>query len=295
MLVILGIVVVLGSVVGGYLMERGNLLVLMQPAELLIIGGAAMGTLVAGNTLPTVMRMFRGLLRTLGGSAYSKASYLETLTMLGDIFQAARKQGLVKLEGDVEDPDQSALFQKYPKLLKDRNALSFICDTLRIAISGGVGAYEIDQVMEVDIEAHHAESHSPVEALQTLAESLPGLGIVAAVLGVVVTMGALGGPPEEIGHKVAAALVGTFLGILLCYGVVGPLANKISTVNQEDEIYYQCLRAGIAAFAKGAPPFLALEFARRSLPHELRPAFKDVDAAMRARPAGSAQAESQAA
>ena len=292
MLVIIGIVVVLGSIVGGYMMEHGNLMVLLQPAELVIIGGAALGTLFAGNPLPTIIRMFKGILRSLAGSAYSKKFYLETLTMLGDIFQAARKQGLVKLESDVEEPDSSQIFAKYPKFLKDRHALYFVCDTLRVAISGGIGAYEIDQVMEVDIEAHHAESHPPVEALQTLAESLPGLGIVAAVLGVVVTMGALGGPPEAIGHKVAAALVGTFLGILLCYGIVGPIANKISSVNKEDITYYQCLRAGITAFVKGAPPFLAVEFARRSLPQALRPSFKDVDAAMRG---ASSSAQAQAA
>lgn len=295
MLVIIGIVVVFGSIVAGYLLEHGNLLVLLQPAELVIIVGAALGTILIGNPLPTVIRMFKGVMRALSGSRYSRGFYLETLTLLSDIFQAARKQGLMKLEPDVETPDESAIFKKYPKFLKDRHALYFVCDTLRVAITGGVGAYDIDQVMEVDIATHHAEAHSPVEALQTIAEALPGLGIVAAVLGVVITMGALGGPPEAIGHKVAAALVGTFLGILLCYGLVGPIANKIAAANKEDTTYYECLRAGIAAFVKGAPPLLAVEFARRSLPQEMRPSFQEIEAAMRGSSASAATSEAQAA
>lgn len=281
MWVFIGLAVVFGSIISGYLMEKGNLLVLIQPAELIIIGGAAIGSVLVANPLPTTIRMLKGLRRAITGSRYSQGFYLETLTMLGDIFQTARKQGLAKLERDVDEPDTSVLFGKYPNFLKDRTALAFICDTLRIAVTGGVGAYEIDQVMEIDIEAHHAESHPPVAALQTLADSLPGLGIVAAVLGIVVTMRALGGPPEEIGQKVAAALVGTFLGILLCYGAVGPLASKIAAMNVEDGTYYQCLRTGLAAFVKGSPPALAVEFARRSLPHEVRPDFKDVESAVR--------------
>jgi chemotaxis protein MotA len=292
MFVIIGLVVVFGSIAGGFLMEKGNLLVLMQPAELIIIGGAALGTIFVANPMPTIIRMSKGLLGALAGSRYDKKFYMETLTMLGAIFQTARKQGLAKLEADVDDPGKSALFTKYPRFLKDHHALDFVCDTLRVAVTGGVGAYEIDQVMETDIEAHHAEAQPPVAALQTVADSLPGLGIVAAVLGVVITMGALGGPPEEIGHKVAAALVGTFLGILLCYGVFGPLSSKLASINGDDAIYYQCLRTGLSAFIKGAPPLLAVEFARRSLPHEVRPSFKDAEAAVRS---GGAAAASKAA
>jgi chemotaxis protein MotA len=284
MWIIIGLVVVFGSIIGGFLMEKGHLIVLVQPAELVIIGGAALGTIFIANPLPTIIRMFKGILGALGGSRYTKKFYLETLQMLGEIFQMARKQGMAKLEGEIEEPGKSAMFGKYPKFLKDHHALDFVCDTLRVAVTGGVGAYEIDQAMEIDIEAHHAEAHPPVAALQTVADALPGLGIVAAVLGVVITMGALGGPPEEIGHKVAAALVGTFLGILLCYGVFGPLAAKLTSMNSDDATYYQCLRTGLAAFIKGAPPILAVEFARRSLPHEVRPSFKDAEAAVRGGP-----------
>jgi chemotaxis protein MotA len=296
MWVIIGLVVVFGSIIGGFLMEKGNLLVLMQPAELVIIGGAALGTIFIANPMPTVIRMAKAILRALSGSRYSKAFYLETLTMLGVIFQTARKQGLAKLEADVDDPGKSALFTKYPKFLADHHALDFVCDTLRVAVTGGVGAYEIDQAMEIDIEAHHAEAHPPVAALQTVADALPGLGIVAAVLGVVITMGALGGPPEAIGHKVAAALVGTFLGILLCYGVFGPISSKLAGLNNDDATYYQCLRTGLSSFIKGAPPILAVEFARRSLPHEVRPSFKDAEAAVRgAKSAPGGEGSAQAA
>jgi len=295
MWVIIGLVVVFGSIIGGFLMEKGHLLVLVQPAELVIIGGAALGTIFIANPLPTIIRMFKGMLGALAGSRYTRKFYLETLTMLGEIFQTARKQGMAKLEGDVDEPQKSPLFGKYPKLLKDHQALDFICDTLRVAVTGGVGAYEIDQVMEIDIEAHHAEAHPPVAALQTVADALPGLGIVAAVLGVVITMGALGGPPEEIGHKVAAALVGTFLGILLCYGVFGPLAAKLTAMNNDDATYYQCLRTGLAAFIKGAPPILAVEFARRSLPHAMRPSFKEAETAVRGGSRGSNESPAAAA
>lgn len=281
MWVIIGLVVVFGSIIGGFLMEKGNLLVLLQPAELIIIGGAALGTVFIANPLPIIIRMAKGIIGALGGSRYTKQFYLETLKMLGEIFQTARKKGIAQLEGDVDAPDKSPVFSKYPKFLKDHQACDFVCDTLRVAVTGGVGAYEIDQMMEVDIDAHHAEAHPPVAALQTVADSLPGLGIVAAVLGVVITMGALGGSPEGIGHKVAAALVGTFLGILLCYGVVGPISSKLASINSDDAIYYQCLRTGLAAFVKGAPPILAVEFARRSLPHEMRPSFKQAEDAVR--------------
>jgi len=292
MWIILGLVVVFASIVGGFLMEKGQLLVLVQPAELVIIGGAALGTIFIANPIPTIMRMLKGLIASLGGSRYTRKFYVETLTMLGEIFQTARKQGMAKLETEIEEPDKSAMFSKYPKFLKDHHARDFVCDTLRVAVTGGVGAYEIDQAMEIDIESHHAESQPPVAALQSVADALPGLGIVAAVLGVVITMGALGGPPEEIGHKVAAALVGTFLGILLCYGVFGPLAAKLTSMNADDATYYQCLRTGLASFIKGAPPLLAVEFARRSLPRAVRPSFQDAEAAVRGAPAPKAEGAS---
>lgn len=277
MFAIIGVLVVIGAIVGGYLMEHGNLLVLMQPAELVIIGGAAAGTVLIANPLATVISIAKGALGVLKASPYTKAYYLEYLKMMYELFQYSRKYGAVKLEGDIEDPSKSEIFKKYPKFLADHHALHFVCDTLRMFVGGGVSPFELDQLMEMDMEVHHAATNAPVAALSTVADSLPGLGIVAAVLGVVITMGALGGPPEEIGHKVAAALVGTFLGILLCYGFLGPLAANMAKANEGEAQLYHCLRVGIAAFVRGAAPILSVEFARRVIPPEVRPTFQETE------------------
>jgi len=281
---IIGIVLVFGAIIGGFLMEHGKLMVLVQPAELVIIGGSALGTLLVANPLPLVIRVFRSLLSVLSGSRFTQASYLESLRMLYDIFQLARKSGMSKLEEEVENPKKSALFTKYPKLTADHHVLYFICDSLRTAASGVVPPHDLDAMLENDIEVRHQETIAPVRALSTVADALPGLGIVAAVLGVTITMGALGGPPEEIGHKVAAALVGTFLGILLCYGVAAPLAANLEKMTDAEAQYYQVLRAGLMAFAKGMAPMIAVEFARRAIPHALRPNFTEMEKSCKGAP-----------
>src|SRR3954467_6402856 len=258
---IIGIVVVIGAVIGGYLMEHGKLAVLVQPAELVIIGGAAIGTLLIGNPLPAITKIMKGILGILGSGKYNKNLSLNTLKMLNDLFSQGRKGGMVSLEPHVEEPENSELFKKHEFLHKDHHALVFICDTLRMALSGTVSHFDLDQMIDVDLEVHHKEVAKPVSALTTVADSLPGLGIVAAVLGVVITMGSLGGPPDEIGHKVAAALVGTFLGLLLCYGFFGPIAANMSRQNEADSQYYYFLRVGLMAFIKGSAPILSVEFA----------------------------------
>lgn len=278
---IIGIVLVIGAVIGGYLMEHGNMKVLVQPAELVIIGGAAIGTLLIGNPLPVIIKILKNLTGILSGSKFNKARYLNTLKMLNDLFSQGRKGGMVSLESHVEEPDKSDLFKKHEFIIKDHHALDFICDTMRMALSGTVSPHDLDQMIEVDLEVHHKEIGKPVSALTTVADALPGLGIVAAVLGVVITMGSLGGPPEEIGHKVAAALVGTFLGILLCYGFLSPLASSMTHINEAEAVYYNCLRTGMVAFIRGAAPILAVEFSRRSIPSEVRPSFKEMEGALR--------------
>jgi chemotaxis protein MotA len=279
MFAIIGILVVIGAIIGGYLMEHGNLQVLIQPAELVIIGGAALGTLLIANPIPTVIGIFKGIVGVMKGSRCNKTFYLETLKMLNEVFSYARKNSLAKLEPDVEEPDKSQLFGKFPKFVKDHHALYFFCDTLRVLITGGVAVHDLNEMMELDMEVHHHQAGAPVGALSTMADSLPGLGIVAAVLGVVITMGAIGGPPEEIGHKVAAALVGTFLGILMCYGFFGPLASNMSKINDDEGSYYHTLRVGLISFAKGCPPLIATEFARRAIPHHVRPSFQEMEKA----------------
>jgi chemotaxis protein MotA len=279
MFAVIGIVVVLGAIAGGYLMEHGNLMVLFQPAEFLIICGSAIGTLLIANPLSVVTKIFTGCIAVISGSKYSKQYYLETLKMLMELFSYARKAGMSKLETDIEDPSKSEVFKKYPKFLKDHHALHFLCDTIRTSLSGVVAPFELDQMMELDMDTHHHEAMIPVSALMTVADALPGLGIVAAVLGIVITMGALGGPPEEIGMKVAAALVGTFLGILLCYGFFSPLAANMTKMIDSESQYYAVLRVALIAFAKGVAPVISVEMARRAIPNQMRPSFKDFEAA----------------
>lgn len=277
MFVIIGIVVVIGAIVGGYLMEHGNLKVLIQPAELVIIGGAAIGTVLIANPMHILKKIAGGLGGAFGSSKYSKPKYMETMKMLFELFSRARKEGLMALETDSDNPEQSPVFSKYPKFLKDHHALDFVCDTIRMAAGGGVEPFDMDQMMELDMDVHHHGAGQPVAALSTMADSLPGLGIVAAVLGVVITMGSLGGPPEEIGHKVAAALVGTFLGILLCYGFIGPIAANMAKATEDEHAFYHVMRVVIITFMKGTPPTVAVEFGRRAIPSHLRPTFQEME------------------
>jgi chemotaxis protein MotA len=278
---IIGIVVVFGCILAGYLMEHGPLKVLVQPAEFIIIVGAALGTVLISNPIHTLKQMISGLLSAFGSSKYGPERYIDCLKMMYELLQKARKEGLVALETDIEDPEKSPLLSKYPGFLKDHHAVAFVCDTMRMAVSGGVEVFDLDQMLDADMEVHHHEAGEPVAALSTMADSLPGLGIVAAVLGVVITMGALGGPPEEIGKKVASALVGTFLGILLCYGLVGPLAARMCKIAEEGHAFLLVLRVTIIAFLKGVAPIMAVEIGRRTVPGHVRPSFKDVEAACR--------------
>jgi len=281
MFVIIGILAVFGAVLGGFLMEKGPLLVLMQPSELLIIGGAALGTLLSANPLYVLKKIVSGVIRVLKGTSYSRQRYIDSLKMMFSLFNKARKEGLAGIENDIETPEKSSVLSKYPNFLKEHHIRDFVCDTMRMAITGGAGAFDLDQMMELDMDVHHAGATQSSVAISTLADSLPGMGIVAAVLGVVVTMTALGGPPEEIGHKVAAALVGTFLGILLCYGVVGPLGANLSKLIEDEHAFYHVLRVVMLAFIKGMSPSLAIEMGRRAIPEHVRPSFQEVEKACR--------------
>ena len=278
MLSIIGIVVVICAILGGYLMEHGSLIVLMQPAELLIIGGAAIGTLLIANPIAVLEALLKESTGVFKSDPYDKVRYLHTLKMLNDVFSRGRKGGIASLEPDVEDPQKSELFKRYDFILKDHYALDFICDTLRVAMTGTISHFDLDQMIELDLEVHHWEASAPVVALSTVADALPGLGIVAAVLGVVITMQAIGGPPAEIGHKVAAALVGTFLGVLLCYGFFGPIAIAMTRMNDVKSRYFNCLRSGLISFVRGAPAILAVKFSRRSIPAAVRPSFVEMEA-----------------
>jgi chemotaxis protein MotA len=277
MFALIGILLVFIAVVGGFLMEKGHIQVLLQPAELLMISGAATGTLLAANPAHILKGIVDGLKGVVGGSKFDKQYYLNSLRMMYLFLNKVRKEGILSVEMDVEKPAESAIFKNFPEFIEDDHACAFVCDTLRMAITGGVEPWDIDQMMELDMEVHHHGATQPASALLTVADALPGLGIVAAVLGVVITMGALGGPPEEIGRKVAAALVGTFLGVLLCYGVAGPLSSSMSKIAEEHNSYLHVLRVLLMSFLKGSAPMIALEVGRRAIPAHVRPTFDDME------------------
>jgi chemotaxis protein MotA len=280
MFAIIGIVIVFGCVLAGYLMEHGNIRVLLQPAELVIIGGAAVGTVLIANPLYILKKIAAGISGVFVGSKFGKQTYIDALKMMYDLLNKARKDGLMALENDVEEPQKSPVFSKNTAFVKNQHVCAFVCDSLRMAITG-VDAFDLDQMLDLDLEVHHQDATQPTAALSTMADSLPGLGIVAAVLGVVITMGAFGGPPEEIGHKVGAALVGTFLGILLCYGLVGPIAANMTRAAEEEHAFLYVMRVLMISFLKGSAPIMAVEVARRAIPGHVRPTFQELEKACR--------------
>jgi len=276
MLLIVGSLVVIGSVIGGFLMEGGHLLVLNQPAEFVIIVGAALGSLVIGNSMSTIKQVVSQIV-ALFKAPKGKAQYSELLSMLFQLFKLSQQGGIMALETHVEAPEKSVVFSKFPGFLAHHEALDFLSDSLKVMIVGGISPHDLDSLLEMDLEVRHHHASLPAATLSKVSDSLPGLGIVAAVLGVVNTMGAIDGPPSEIGEKVGAALVGTFLGILLCYGFVGPLAARMEQFIADEGNYEQCIRAGLVALYKGMPPLIAIEFARRVLPEAVRPSFEETE------------------
>jgi chemotaxis protein MotA len=278
MFIFVGAAIVLGGVLVGFVLEGGQIMALNQPMELLIIGGAALGALIIATPLPVIKGIFAQVKGVLGGG-YAKKDYLNLLVMMFEIFNVARRDGLVGLENHIEHPEDSEIFQRYPTFLKNRMAVAFFADTMRVIISGAVQPHDLEDLMDSDIEAMHEEEARPSGTLSSTADSLPGLGIVAAVLGVVITMASIDGPPEEIGHKIAAALVGTFLGILGCYGFVGPLAASLKHRINENRQYIVCMKHALLSFNKGVAGVIAVEFARRTLYAEVRPDFLELEAA----------------
>jgi len=281
MLAIAGIIIVFIAVFGGYVLEQGNPHLLIQPAEILIVVGAALGIAIAANPPRVIRKIWNAALEVLRAPLLTRRILLRYLLMLYETFQFAQRSGMARLEEDVEKPGTSRIFSRYPEFLRDAGIREFLCDSLRMLVIGATSAAELDHLMDLDIDIQRRGHHEPAAALGSLAEALPGLGIVAAVLGVVITMGAIGGAPESVGQKVAAALVGTFLGILLCYGVVGPLVLRLEGIIEQRSQFLQVLRAALSAYARGAGPILAVEYARRSIPVELRPSFLELEAVIK--------------
>jgi len=286
MFVIIGAAIVLLGVLGGFMIEGGPLAVLIQPVEFMIIGGAAIGSLLVGTPLPILLRLSKNILVVMGGDPYTKAQYLNLLKTQFEIFNMAKRDGLISIESHITDPKKSSIFGKNKFLLKNHHALDFFCDTMKLLLGGGVPPYEVESILDSDIESHHAEGAVAPSVVQKLGDALPGLGIVAAVLGIVITMQAIGGPPEEVGHKVAVALVGTFLGILLSYGFVQPIATHMELLHQSELRFLECMKAGVVAFAKGNAPVIVVEFARRTIYQSVRPSFDELEKAMRTVKAG---------
>ncbi|MBI5376136.1 MAG: flagellar motor stator protein MotA [Candidatus Schekmanbacteria bacterium] len=280
MIAIVGIVIVFGSILAGYLLEHGNVWVLLQPAELIIIGGAALGSLIITCPPSVLLDIVKKIPSVFKGASYNKTAYLELLNLLYDIFVKIRKEGVLHIEGDIEAPEKSELFKKYPNVISNHHALKFLCDNLRVYIVG-VRSSDLEDMMDVELETHHNESAVAPSIVTKMADSLPGFGIVAAVLGVVITMGKMNESPEVIGESVAAALVGTFLGILLCYGLVGPIGSHLEHKANEDSKYIEVIKSSILAFAKDIPPQMAVEFGRRVLFSDSKPSFKELEERVR--------------
>ncbi|MCL4849610.1 MAG: flagellar motor stator protein MotA, partial [Acidobacteria bacterium] len=276
MLLIVGSIIVTASVIGGYLMAGGPLLVLLQPAELVIIGGAAIGGLVIGTPMP-VLKALGGQFSRFFKARSTKEDYLELLGMMYQMFKVTQQAGVMALESHVEDASKSPIMSKYPKFLANHHAVHFLTDSIKVIILGGIAPHDLEALMDEDLHVHHEEAIKPAQTLTKTSDALPGLGIVAAVLGIVVTMQAIDGPPQEIGHHVAAALVGTFLGILACYGFVGPAATSLEHIVNDEAHYLVCIKTGLLAVYKGFPPAIAVEFARRVLPGEVRPSFDETE------------------
>ncbi len=287
MFTVVGAVIVLASVIGGYVANGGHLEVLFQPFELLIIAGAATGAFIIGNRRPVLAAAGKAVPGLLKPEKYDRAAFLELLTMLYAVFKLAKSKGALVLEQHVENPMESSLFQRFPIFLGDQHAVIFLCDYLRLLTLGTDNHHEMETLMDEDLETHRAEHHAVSGAITTTAEGLPALGIVAAVLGVIHTMGSITEPPAVLGHLIGGALVGTFLGVLLSYGFVGPIGCAVAARGEAEERYFLCMKAGILAYMQGYAPSVTVEFARKALNTDVRPTFYEVEEAVENLPAAA--------
>ena len=291
MFVLIGIAMLFGSIIVGYTMHGGKIAALIQINELIIIGGSAFASTVIGYSLKSAIGVITAIIGLLKGNPFSKTSFLELMQVMYDLFFLGRKEGLMSLERHIENPQESDIFAKYPSFIKNHHAVNLLADTLKLVVMGGVSVYDLSDLIDIDLEAQHEESMKNSQILSTIGDSLPGFGIVAAVLGVVITMQAIGGPPEMIGEKVGAALVGTFLGILMAYGIAAPMAKALENVAKCEAQYLACIKNGIVAFARGDAPLICAEFARRNIEPEFRPTFSEMEDTLRGRKGDASNAE----
>ena len=278
MLLIVGAVIVFGSVIGGFLGQHGKIIALMQPFELIIIGGAALGAFITSNPADVVKATLKAVAGLFKGPTYNRQDYVDLLSLIYDILIKIRKEGMMAMEQHVEAPESSPLFTAYPRLVREHHLIEFITDCLRLMVGGSMNPMELELLLDTELESHHHEAVAPAQALTKMADSLPGFGIVAAVLGIVNTMSAIGGDTAAIGEHVAGALVGTFLGILLAYGLIGPLGVALEHRALEDGKAFECVKVALVASLRGYNPQVAVEFARKSLYSKVRPSFQDLEA-----------------
>ncbi len=291
MFLIIGLGIVFGSILLGFTMEGGKVGALMQFTEFIIIGGCGIGSVLAANPLPVVMNTVKSCIGLLKGNPYTKASYMELMQMLYDLFMLARREGLVSLDQHVERPHDSKFFSSYAFFYHHHHGLDFLADTMKVVITGSVANQDLADMMDIDMEASHEECLKPSQIISSLGDSMPGFGIVAAVLGVVITMGAIGGPPEEIGHKVGAALVGTFIGILVAYGVFAPMSAALTIQAHAESQYMACIKCALLSFARGDAPLTAVEFARRNIEPSARPSFAEMESTVKNTGGGRSEAK----
>ena len=277
----IGLIIVLTSVIGGYILENGNLAVLWQPVELLIIGGAGIGAFIASCTPDIFKATMKSILKGILFEPLKKQDYVEVLNLLNEIFAKIRKEGSIKLESHMDDPENSSIFKNYPDFMKKKEALTFLTDSFRTIITTKILYYDLNTLLEDEVEAYYEELEHEASLTNEIAESFPGLGIVAAVLGVIITMGKISEPPEVLGHSIGAALVGTFLGILMCYGIVGPIARKMKLYAESEKEYLMVIKTIIIYFVSGINPKIVLEFGRRAVPKHERPSFMDLEQAFK--------------
>ncbi|MDA0228940.1 MAG: flagellar motor stator protein MotA [Proteobacteria bacterium] len=285
MLLIVGSLTVIICVIGGFVMMGGHIEILIQPVEFIIIVGASVGAFIIANPKTVIISCFKTTLGLLKAPRHNKASFLELLTLLYAVFKLVQMKGMLALEQHVENPSESDLFQQFPKFYNDETAVTFLCDYIRLMTLGSDKAHEMETLMDEEIETHHNDLLEISEAINKVAEAMPALGIIAAVLGVIHTMGSITEPPEVLGHLIGAALAGTFLGVLLSYGFVGPIATAIKGRSNTDTKYFVCMKAGLLAYMQGYAPAVSVEFARKTLYSHERPSFYDVEEAVAELPA----------
>lgn len=277
MLVIVGFIAVLGCVIGGFVGPGGPIGVLFQPFEFLVIGGGTFSTILISCPTPLLKSLAPSIITGIKGSGIDKSTYVDLLGLLASIFDTMRREGVLGIEGDISNPHESARFKKYPKASHDHHLMETLTGALRLFVDGVVNAFDLERLLDTEIEVHHEEALQPPSTVKVIADSFPAMGIVAAVLGIIITMQHLDGPPSEIGHHVAAALVGTMLGILLSYGFVGPMGTKMEHIVREQTAVLKTIQAGLVSFAGGAPPAVALEFARKNIPSNCRPTSEELE------------------